>query len=78
MNNEEKEELVRLAYERYMYESEKENYIRFAEDTFAEQCNHDDDIKQELNNMAMEYFKKKIMKYMIKAHFIVITAKLSK
>lgn len=59
MNNEEKKELVRLACEGYIYEAEDENFIRFAEDTFAEQCNHDNDSKEELNKMASKYFEKK-------------------
>lgn len=70
MNNEEKKELVRLACEGYIYESEDENFIRFAEDTFAEQCNHDDDIKEELNKMASKYFEKKAMKYMNKVDIL--------
>ena len=59
MNNEEKKELVRLACEGYIYESEGKNFIRFAEDTFAEECGHYYSIMEELNKMAMEYFKNK-------------------
>lgn len=54
-----KEKLVEQACEGYIYEAEDENIIRFSEDTFAEECKHDYDLKEELNKMAMKYFENK-------------------
>lgn len=68
MKNEEKKELVRLACEGYIYESEDENFIIFSESTFDEYCEkrNDDleeefdyDLQEELNKMASKYFEEK-------------------
>ena len=68
MNNEEKKELVKLACEGYIYESEDENFIIFSEYTFDESCKkrNDDleeefdyDLQEELNKMASKYFEEK-------------------